>query len=86
MTGFKRKKGFQPKSVHRIGYARWISAAGGSKFFKETDAKYLTFLLIHKSAKYVVRVSEPQITASVKLCNKVCYLAVNEWKGAKIYW
>lgn len=41
-------------------------------------------LLIHKSAEYVVRVSELQITASVKLCNKFCYWAVNEQKDGKV--
>lgn len=42
MTGFKKeKKDFLLTSVQRNAYARWISAAGGSRFFMETNAKYL---------------------------------------------
>lgn len=41
MTGFKKKKDFLLKSVQGIAFARWNSAAGGSDFLMETNAKYL---------------------------------------------
>lgn len=84
MTGFTKKKKPSPRLCRKTHDGiRWRV---GPSFPRRQMQNMSRVLLIHKSAKYVVRVSEPQITASVKLRNMVRYLAVNEWKAAKVYW
>lgn len=82
MTGFPPP----PKAAQKIADARVNLAAGGSGISTETNAKYLACFINPQICKNAARVSELQITASVKLHNTGWYLAVNERSVATGYW